>query len=209
MIAIEERISDLENRIERANQDFLSSKNHVLVDLRNKNIWTAALYRVPSNYYDESLDYRSNILKCNVDQLCKTILVQNCACIHNEYSDILDSKYYCIIIQYSHKLNAEKLKEFVHNLKAKEFRVPKKRFNFQLAPEDISAELTGFSHNAVSPFGLSKVIPIILCAACTAMSPPYMWMGGGEVDLKLGMPLSDFLRATNALIADISEPRDV
>ena len=34
-------------------------------------------------------------------------------------------------------------------------------------------------------------------------------MGGGEVDVKLGLPVSDFIRATGALVADVSEPRQV
>jgi hypothetical protein len=34
-------------------------------------------------------------------------------------------------------------------------------------------------------------------------------MGGGEVDVKLGVPVVDFVLATNALVGNISEPRDL
>ena len=63
-----------------------------------------------------------------------------------------------------------------------------------LAPEKVNDEMTGFLHNAVCPFGLLH------------MADPDK-MGGGEVDVKLGLPVSDFVRATGALVADVSAPR--
>ena len=76
-----------------------------------------------------------------------------------------------------------------------------------LAPEKVNDEMTGFLHNAVCPFGLATPIPILVCASCLQLSPPFLWMGGGEVDVKLGLPVSDFVRATGALVADVSAPR--
>ena len=86
-------------------------------------------------------------------------------------------------------------------------RIPRKKFNFQLAPEEISNQLTGFEHNAVCPFGSLLTIPMVLCESCLRTSPQFLWMGGGEVDLKLGLSAIDFVRATGAIVADISEPR--
>jgi prolyl-tRNA editing enzyme YbaK/EbsC (Cys-tRNA(Pro) deacylase) len=83
-----------------------------------------------------------------------------------------------------------------------------KKPNFQLAPEEKSVELTGFTHNGVCPIGLLKKIPIIVCESCLHLSPPIIWMGGGEVDMKLGSPVVDFISAVGALVADVSEPRD-
>jgi prolyl-tRNA editing enzyme YbaK/EbsC (Cys-tRNA(Pro) deacylase) len=199
---IEKRIDDL-TQLDNSQGTVQRVKN----DLRNKKIYTYRIYKVPENYYNETLEYRANLLKCNINQLCKTIVVENIACSHNNITDICDSRYYCIIIQYIHKLNGEKLKDFIHNLKPKNLRISKKKINFQLTSEDKSADMTGFTHNAVSPFGLMHNIPVILCLSCSQLSPPYIWLGAGEVDLKLGVPLSDFVRGTNALIADISEPR--
>ena len=34
-------------------------------------------------------------------------------------------------------------------------------------------------------------------------------MGGGEVDVKLGVPVVDFVLGTNCLVGDISDPRDI
>jgi prolyl-tRNA editing enzyme YbaK/EbsC (Cys-tRNA(Pro) deacylase) len=65
-----------------------------------------------------------------------------------------------VLVQYEHKLNTEKLRSFVHGLQK---ALPKKRFNFQLAEEREAAELTGFVHNAVTPFGLKTRVPVCLC----------------------------------------------
>lgn len=52
-------------------------------------------------------------------------------------------------------------------------------------------------------------MPIIVCQSCLQLSPPIIWMGGGEVDMKLGVSVIDFIHSVGALIADISEPRDL
>lgn len=49
--------------------------------------------------------------------------------------------------------------------------------------------LTGFSHNAVTPIGMSERLPVILSDRIARLAPPMFWMGGGEVDLKLGLDL--------------------
>lgn len=36
---------------------------------------------------------------------------------------------------------------------------------------------------------------------------PFVWMGGGHVHLKLGLSIDEFVRKTNAIVADISDPR--
>ena len=47
----------------------------------------------------------------------------------------------------------------------------------------------------------------MLAAGIAKMSPRFMWMGGGHVDLKLGMSVREFAKATGALVLDASEPR--
>lgn len=34
-------------------------------------------------------------------------------------------------------------------------------------------------------------------------------MGGGEVDVKLGLSVVDFVRATKCLVGDLSDPREI
>lgn len=35
------------------------------------------------------------------------------------------------------------------------------------------------------------------------IKPNYLWLGGGEVDLKLGISVQEFLKYTGAYVADI------
>ena len=74
----------------------------------------------------------------------------------------LDSPFYeqfvCVIVQYSTSLNNEKLIKILKNYQNQncENKTPRKGFNFRLAKENQSAELSGYRHNAVTPFLLKK-----------------------------------------------------
>lgn len=105
------------------------------------------------------------------------------------------------------KFDAELLRDLVHSLRAPDSRLPRKRFHFQLASQDVSNALGGFDHNAVSPFGLLTELPIVICSRCLDVRPPYVFMGGGKVDVKLGISVSDFLRSTNAIVGKVSVRR--
>lgn len=67
--------------------------------------------------------------------------------------------------------------------------------------------LTGFSHNAVSPFGMLCKVPIVICSRCLDVSPSYIYLGGGLVDVKLGIALDEFIRAVDPIIGKVSEAR--
>lgn len=105
------------------------------------------------------------------------------------------------------KFDAELLRDLVHRLRKPEHRLPRKRFHFQLAPEYISTSLGGFEHNAVSPFGLLSDLPIVICERCIHVKPPYLFMGAGRIDVKLGISIGDFLRSTEAIIGTVSAQR--
>jgi len=49
----------------------------VKADLRYRHIYGYRLVSVPSNYYNCSLDQRSNMLCCHKEQLCKSIVMEN------------------------------------------------------------------------------------------------------------------------------------
>ena len=80
--------------------------------------------------------------------------------------------------------------------------------DLRLAPEEDSVRLTGYAHNGVSPFGLAdSTIPILVCKSVLNVRPKFIWMGGGDKDLKLGMAVSEFVKALDAIVLDVSEPR--
>ena len=65
---------------------------------------------------------------------------------------------------------------------------------------------SGFGHNAVAPLDMATPIPIIVCASIRDLNPAYIWLGGGEVDLKIRLNVEEFIAATGAVVGDISEP---
>mmetsp|Transcript_8803 Transcript_8803/g.14999 ORF Transcript_8803/g.14999 Transcript_8803/m.14999 type:complete len:221 (+) Transcript_8803:60-722(+) len=207
-----ERLELLESRVQALEKKMEEPVQRVLRDLKEKEVYNYQMLRVAEDYYSRSLEQRAALLKAkSTFHLCKTIVMENKNYVHDPSSEsefnITNSRYYCIVIQYEHKLDAEKLRDFVLALKPPGERLPRKRYHFHLAPEKVNDEMTGFFHNAVCPFGLSTPIPVLLCASCLQLSPPFLWMGGGEVNVKLGIPVSDFIRATGAFVADVSDPR--
>lgn len=146
------------------------------------------------------------------------------------------TRYYVIIVQYTARLHAEKLKTFIHRLNE---GVGKQYFNMRLAPEAVSDALSGYEHNAggvafqepghkfqdmagvlrrkkgawapeaasnalldppclttyvlptqhptVTPFGMKVPdLPVIISHRITHLTPDFFFLGGGEVDLKVG-----------------------
>ncbi len=172
----------------------------------------------PSNYYTLSLDERKVILGAdNTSQLCKACLFENKNYQPNNNSpttaDPTNSQYYLVVVQYVESINMKKISSELRGLRP----VGPTRFDpnyfsdIRLAPEDISEQLTGYSHNGVSPFGLlDTTIPIIVCKSIIEnVKPKFIWMGGGHKDWKLGMAISEFVAALNAIVLDVSDPRVV
>ncbi|KAB2621071.1 hypothetical protein D8674_037650 [Pyrus ussuriensis x Pyrus communis] len=136
-------------------------------------------------------------------------------------SDRNNSKYYVVVVQYTARFNAEAVKNFLYLLN--EGKIAKKKFNFfllycifqkvivivigyalRLAPEDTSIELTGFEHNAVTCVGMKTDIPVILDEAIEKLNPDFFWLGGSEVDLKLGIRTSEFINFAKPFIVSCS-----
>ena len=140
-------------------------------------------------------------------QMCKSMVMENTACENKDCSDPTNSRYYCVVVQYVAKFNAEKLRKAVQDLRPEGSRIPKKHFHFRLAPEEASNRLTGFMHNAVTPFGMQTQIPVVLASAIDQVEPSFIWMGAGDVDLKVGMTTEHFKRALAPLVVDVSDSR--
>lgn len=65
-----------------------------------------------------------------------------------------------MVVQYVSKLDTEKLRGLIRDLMPAEKQLSKKKFNFQLADEKTSFELSGFTHNAVTPVGMRHPVPV-------------------------------------------------
>jgi len=125
--------------------------------------------------------------------------------------DPTNSRYYLVVVQYVESINTKKLASELRGLRPQgPTRFDPGYFaDLRLAPEEISEQLTGYGHNGVSPFGmLDRSIPVLVCKSIMNVKPGFVWMGGGHKDWKLGMAVSEFAQALNAIVLDVSEPRD-
>ena len=52
-------------------------------------------------------------------------------------------------------------------------------------------------------------IPIVVCSEVANVKPAYIYLGGGDVNVKLGSAIDDLIRSTNAIVGKVSDPRAV
>jgi len=167
---------------------------------------------VPENYYSLTLKERSRILNAqSTNQLCKSMLMENRA--SNSPKDCFDrtnARFYLVVVQYDATINTKKLESEIRGLKSIESgkRLEKSDFEFRMASEEDNDRVTGYAHNSVTPFGLmDSSVPIVLSKSILEASPSFIWMGGGHVHLKLGVAISEFVQAMDALVLDVSDSR--
>ena len=58
------------------------------------------------------------------------------------------------------------------------------------------------STGILSRQSFGSMVQVILSDAIVKLSPRFFWLGGGEVDLKLGMQTDDFIRIVKPFITD-------
>lgn len=160
--------------------------------------------RCPDDYYSWTLERRRAYLRApSTKHLCKSIVMCNTRCEGEDSSDMLNSKYYCVIVQYHTKMKAEDLMRILKRLNAERGRTfGSRHFNFRLADE--CEGITGYLPNAVTPLGLKTPMPVVLDKAIIKLQPPVMWMGAGEVSLKWSVQIDDFQRAFAPIVGDVS-----
>lgn len=203
------RIANAELRLEALEASVNDPVSRVKRDLARRKVFSSSFVQVPADYYSKSLMERAIYLQYNatVPQLCKSIIFQNTNWVEDVTGDPTNSEFYMVIVQYQAKLDTELLVDLIYSLRPPERRLPRKRFHFRLANEADNDRLSGFTHNAISPFGMLENIPIVICKNVVDVQPSYIFMGGGKVDLKLGISVADFLRSTNAKVGRVSNLR--
>lgn len=194
--------------IEMSNPEWLACPKdtkevaHVRECTRELKLRSTKFAWVPSDYYDRKLAWRKDILQAaSTAHLCKAIVLENTHCVNEGTDDVRNSRYYVAVFQYVERFNAEKVMRFVKNMNE---GIGKKKFNFRLAAD--GEALTGFSHNAVVPFGTKVRMPIILSEKIVGLTPKEFWLGGGHVDCKLRIDVDEFVSTFNPFVADITDP---
>ena len=169
-------------------------------ELNAKGI-SATFIRAPKEYYDETLEFRRAVLSApSVDCLCKSIIMENTrideAMCRADPSLV---KYWLVIVQYA----CEGAKKELLNkcVRGQQPSLSRTMVNLRVVAEDLSMELSGFGWNAVSPVGLRTKMPIIMAKAIADLEAGVFWLGGGEVDLKMGLCVTDFIRSYEPIVA--------
>ena len=154
-------------------------------------------WRVRGDYYDQELAWRRDVLgAATTAQLCKAMIMENTKLVDLTAEAAAAQgrvKYACVVLQYAGpKLNKEKMTDLVRKMEGKA-AVGKKQYNMRMVSEEANLTLSGFEHNAVTPVGMAQRMPIIVSAPLAAFEE--MWLGAGEVDLKLKVNVQQFVAA--------------
>ena len=55
---------------------------------------------------------------------------------------------------------------------------------------------------------MKEKIPIVVSHELASLDIPFFFLGGGHIDLKLGMWLDDFVDKYDAIVADVTDARE-
>eukprot|EP00158_Paraphelidium_tribonemae_P001529 Partr_v1_DN24516_c1_g1_i1_m19661 putative Pfam:YbaK len=158
--------------------------------------------QVETDYYSWSLAKRACRLRApSCDHLCKSLIFENTRSAAVDCSDKFNSRYYCVIVQYTARLNTEKLAKYIREELGPR-NLGKKFFNMRIAPEEVSDALTGFAKNGVTPFAMHTDIPVIVDKAITKLQPAVLYLGAGHIDWKVVVSCEQAVACLNAAVAD-------
>jgi prolyl-tRNA editing enzyme YbaK/EbsC (Cys-tRNA(Pro) deacylase) len=158
---------------------------------------------VPENYYQRSLAERATALGAlNVEYLCKSLLLENRKVVQESPDN---PRFVLVILQYAAALDTQKLCNVIRRLLPVSKRLDVSKYDFRIAAVEDNDRITGYQHNSVTPFGLREPVRIVMTENVVQLG--FFWMGGGHVHLKLGMATSEFCKALDTILGDISNPR--
>ena len=184
----------------------LESVGRVRRHAAEARVFSAVFKWVPEDYYDRPLAARAELLGCAESQMCKSMIMENTSLPEGCSAEEEKLRYVMVVVQYAAKFNAAKLAAAIRSLPGESAK-PKAAHHFRLAPEAVANDMAGVQHNAVSPLGLKTEIFVVVAEAIAQLRSPFIWMGAGHVNLKLGCTTGHLTRALKPLIADISDPR--
>ena len=173
-----------------------------------KGIHSFRIVETPEDYYSMTLDQRKVIVGCNKEALCKSVILENTLFDENIKCPIYQ-KYYLTIVQYVSEFNAEKIARLLRSYIAEKYniKISKKQVHFRVAKKEVAYEMTGFSFNSIGPYLMkSEDLLIIFPSKLYEIYPQYFYLGGGELELKVGVNIDDFMRlfGKQTLVIDTS-----
>ena len=174
----------------------------------SKGIQSFNIVETPENYYSMTLDQRKVIVGCNKEALCKSVILEN-KFFDESIKCPIYKRYYLTVVQYVSEFNAEKLAKLLRNYINENYnvKVSKKQIHFRVAPKEVAYDMTGFSFNSIGPYLMkSEDLLIIFPSKLYEIYPQYFYLGGGELELKVGVNIDDFMRlfGKQTLVIDTS-----
>lgn len=161
--------------------------------------------RCPCDYYDQSLEWRCNFLQaCTTSHLTKSIILQNTR--HTGVDDISilsKSKYVCVILSYTCRLDTDLLRKIVRQSIDGEMRCTS-GFNYRVAED--GERISGYVLNGVTPLGMKHDMPVIVDERVGMLQPDVIWLGGGDVNMKWRVHVSELIEGFGAKVAKITVP---
>lgn len=196
---MEEELEEIDNTpkgklIRRVNLDVQKAKLYEY--FTNQKINSFRIVETPSDYYGMTLDQRKVIVGCIKEALCKSVILEN-TFFDESIECPVYKKYYLTVVQYVSEFNAEKIAKLLRNYITKKYglKLSKKKIHFRVAQKDVAYEMTGFSFNSIGPYLMkSKDLLIIFPSKLYDIYPQYFFLGGGELELKVGVCIDDFMR---------------
>ena len=173
-----------------------------------KGINSFIIVETPEDYYSMTLDQRKVIVGCNKEALCKSVILENTLFDENVKCPIYQ-RYYLTIVQYVSEFNAEKIAKLLRSYIADKYNIKltKKQIHFRVAKKEVAYEMTGFSFNSIGPYLMkSEDLLIIFPSQLYNIYPQYFYLGGGELELKVGVCIDDFMKlfGKQTLVIDTS-----
>ena len=158
----------------------------------------AQFYHVDSDYYQWTLDQRMECLGApSIHHLCKTLLFTNTRWTATDDPNF--SQYYLVCVQYTDKIDSQKLNEFVRSTCLPR---SKKSFNLRVPDAQTAFNVTGYETGGVTPFALASPIPVIITQKMAQLN--VVFLGAGHVDWKLSISMQEFKNVTKCTVADLS-----
>ncbi|KAH9258621.1 methionine-tRNA ligase, beta subunit [Batrachochytrium salamandrivorans] len=199
LIQASRRVQLLENGVIRVPAQFTENTLRVSNALGELGYEDFDLLRVPDGkryYQDLSLQDRACLLQASTsDALCKTLLF-------SASGDELDkANLFLLVINYTQRISPSKFKSEIKRL-FPGAKTPKQ------ASEEVMQQVLGFPLNGVSVVGgLGAPLPIVFASAVA--SNQEIFLGGGEVDVKLRVGnVQEFIQRSKSVVLDVTDKRE-
>jgi len=178
-------------------QDVTPMQAKVQAEAKKAGLESAHFWRVRSDYYEQELTWRRDMVgAASVQQLCKSMIMENTKVGELSLEQATAAgriKYVCVVLQYAGaKLQKEKLTDAIRRMEGAN-AVGKKQYSLRMVSQETSDELSGFEHNAVTVVGMATPVPVLLSNPIKNLPEGKVWLGGGEVDLKLRVDVAELV----------------